>query len=82
LVACSGGCGEGECGVSVGEVALPGEFPVRDDESGVLVEQLADVLGGLALGAAFAAEGAEGGGVAAALGGEMSTEADHVNPAA
>jgi hypothetical protein len=37
LVACSGGCGEGEGGVSGGEVADPGEFPPGDDEGGVLL---------------------------------------------
>jgi hypothetical protein len=36
--ACSCGGGAGECGVAGGEVADSGEFPVRDDESGVLVE--------------------------------------------
>jgi hypothetical protein len=47
------------------EVADSNEFPVRDDESGVFVEQLADLPGSLALaiGAAFAADSAEGGGV-------------------
>ncbi len=82
--ACSGGCRESERGVSGGEVADSGEFPVRDDEGGVLVEQLTDLLGGLALavGAAFTANGAEGGGVAAAFRGEMATEAEHVQPAA
>jgi hypothetical protein len=42
------------------------------------------VLGGLALpvSAAFAADGPESGGVAAALGSEVTAEADHVDPAA
>ncbi len=73
LCACSSRGEEGEHGVSGGEITDSGEFPVRDDEGGVLIEQFADLLGGLALavGAAFAAEGAEGGGVAAALGSEM-----------
>ena len=35
LFAGSVGCGEGECGVSGGEVADSGKFPVRDDKSGV-----------------------------------------------
>ncbi len=69
--ACSGGGGEGEGCVSGGEVAESGEFPAGDDEGGVrLVRgQFADVFGGLALpvGAAFSADGAEGGGVAALL---------------
>ena len=34
--ACSGGGGEGECGVSGGEVAKSGEFPAGDDDGGVL----------------------------------------------
>jgi hypothetical protein len=71
LFACSGGCGEGEGGISAGEVADSGEFPAGDDERGVLLlrQQFTRVLGGLALavGPAFAADGTEGGGVAAAL---------------
>ena len=41
------------------------------------------MFGGLALavGPAFTADGAEGGGVAAAFGGEVAAEADHVDPA-
>jgi hypothetical protein len=74
LFACSGGCGQGECCVSGGEVADSGEFPAGDDECGVVVEQFADVFGRLALavGAAFAADCAQGGGVAAAFGGEVA----------
>jgi hypothetical protein len=72
--ACSGGGGEGERGVSGGAIALPGEFPVRDDERGVLVEQFADLLGDLTLAvdAAFTPDGTKRGGVVAAFGGEMS----------
>lgn len=71
--ACSGGGGEGEGGVSAGEVADPGEFPVRDNEGGDFIEQLPDVFGGLALPevAPFTPDGAEGGGVATALGREV-----------
>ena len=67
---CPGG-GEGEGGVFGGEVAESGERPPGDNERGVLLvrRQFAYALGGLALavGAAFAADGAEGGGVAAAF---------------
>jgi hypothetical protein len=69
LFACSGGCGEGEGGVSGGEVADSGELPAGDDERGVLFlrQQFPRVLGGLALavGAAFPADSTEGGRVAA-----------------
>jgi hypothetical protein len=71
LFACSGGGGEGEGGISVGEVADSGEFPAGDDEGGVLFLrwQFSCVFGGLALavGVAFPPDGTEGGGVAAAL---------------
>jgi hypothetical protein len=74
LFACSGGGGEGEGGVSGGEVAESGEFPVRDDEGGVVVEQFAGVFGGLllAVGPPFTTDRAEGGGVAAAFRSEVS----------
>jgi hypothetical protein len=74
LFACSGGSGEGEGGVSGGEVAESGEFPVRDDEGGVFVEQFAGVFGGLllAVGPPFTTDRAEGGGVAAAFRSEVS----------
>ncbi len=75
LFTCSSGCGQRECRVSGGEVADSDEFPAGDNERGVLVEQLTHVLGGLALavGAAFAADRVEGGGIAAAFGGEVAT---------
>ena len=71
--ACAGGCGERKGGVSAGEVTPSDsvELPTGSDERGVLLvgQQFARVLGGLALqvGAAFAADGAEGGGVATAF---------------
>jgi hypothetical protein len=74
LFASPGGCGQRECCVSGGEVADSGEFPAGNDERGVVVEQLADVFARLALavGAAFAADRAKSGGVAAAFRGEMA----------
>jgi hypothetical protein len=76
LLACSGGGGAGEGGVSGGEVAESSELPAGDDESGVLLvcRQLAEVFGGLALpvGAAFTPDGAQGGGVAATFRSEVS----------
>jgi hypothetical protein len=69
LFACSGGGGEGEGGISAGEVADSGELPVGDDERGVLFlrQQFPRVLGGLALavGPAFPPDGTEGGRVTA-----------------
>ncbi|HEY6425317.1 MAG TPA: hypothetical protein VIY28_19165, partial [Pseudonocardiaceae bacterium] len=69
LFSCSGGGGQCEGGVSGGEVAEPSEFPVRDDASGVFIEQLTGVFGGLLLTVktAFTTDRAEGSGVAAAL---------------
>src|SRR5262245_56005814 len=71
LFACSGGCGKGECGISTGEVADSGELPAGEDERGVRLVgyQFARVFGDLALpiGAAFAADSAQGGGVATAF---------------
>jgi hypothetical protein len=69
LFACSGGRRQCESGVSSSEVADSREFPVRNDEGGVFGYQFADVFGGLALavGASFLADGAEGGGIAAAF---------------
>ena len=64
---CSGRGGKRQRGVSSGEVANPDKFPAGDDERGVLliVCKLACLLGSLALAvsAAFAADGAQGGGV-------------------
>src|ERR671916_1135377 len=79
LFTCSGSGGQREGGISGGEVTKPGEFPMRHDESGVLVEQLADVFGGLALAvsAAFVPDGAQGGGVAADLRSEGSPTPRH-----
>jgi hypothetical protein len=58
LFASSGGGRHCESGVSGSEVASSREFPVRDDKGGVVVEQLTDVFGGLALaiGAPFRAD--------------------------
>jgi hypothetical protein len=70
------------------EVAEAGELPASHDERGLLIDrvepELAGVLGGspAAVGAALAADGAEGGRVAAALGGEVPAEAEHVQPLA
>ena len=57
---------------------------MRDDERGVVVEQLADVLGGLALpiSAPFAANRAQSGGVTAAFRGKVAAEAEHMHPPA
>lgn len=69
LLACTG-CGRQSQGsVSGGEVAGSGELPMRDDEGCVVVNQLTDVFGSLpfAVGAAFPANGAEGGGITAAF---------------
>jgi hypothetical protein len=67
LFACSGSGRKSEGDISGGEITNSGEFPVRDNQGGVLVDQLASLLRGLALavGAAFTPEGAEGGGVTA-----------------
>jgi hypothetical protein len=64
----------GESGISGGEVADSGELPVGDDKSGVLFVWRGLVL---AVGAAFAADGAKGGGIAAALGREMPSRRLH-----
>jgi len=75
---CSGGCGEGEGGVSGGEVAHSGELPPGDDERGVLLVvarwEFSDVFGGLALavGAAFTPDRTQRGGVPTALRSKMS----------
>jgi hypothetical protein len=74
LFACSSGGGEGKRGVAGGEVAQAGELPVRDDKGGVVIELFAGVVGGLllAVGASFAADRAQGGGIAAAFRREVS----------
>jgi hypothetical protein len=62
------------------DVAETGELPAANDEYGVRFGgQIWLVLFGLVLGAG-GAEGAECGGVAAALGGDVAAEAEHVCP--
>lgn len=69
LLACAGCGGERQGSVSGGEVASSGKLPVRDDEGGVVINQLADVFASLPLpvDAAFPADGAESGGITAAF---------------
>ena len=76
---CPGSSRQRERGVSAGEVSDPGEFPVRYDQGGVFVEQLASLLGSLvlAVGAAFAADGAESGGVPAAFRSKVAATPRH-----
>jgi hypothetical protein len=64
-------------------VALSGESPVGKDQRGVVLgcgpEAVVGGVVALVLGA-FGAQRAEGGGVVAALGGEVAAEAEHVRP--
>lgn len=76
------GDGGGEDGFA-GGVAVAGVLPVGEDEDGVrlaVVQGEGGVfLGGAVVGACLT-QGAEGGGVAAGLGGEVAAEAKHVSP--
>lgn len=76
------GDGGGEDGFA-GGVAVAGVLPVGEDEHGVRLG-VVDAEGGVSLCGAVVgaglAEGAEGGGVAAGLGGEVAAEAKHVSP--
>lgn len=78
----TGSGGQRERGVAAGEVAEAGGLPAGDDEGGVLVDrvqaELPSKVRGLPTseGPTFAADGAEGGRVAPALGGEVPAEAD------
>jgi hypothetical protein len=64
-------------------VTLPGESPVGQDQRGVVFRFRPEVASGgvvaLVLGA-FGAQRAEGSGVVAALGREVTPEAKHVRP--
>lgn len=76
LFAGLGGRGKGEGGTSAGEAADSDELPAGDDQRGVCLVgyQFARMFGDLTLpvGAALAADSAQGGGVAAAFRSEVA----------
>src|SRR5712691_3148788 len=81
VLAGAGGGGEGEEFVSGGAPALACVVQGGDDESGFLEFGRSAGLPAPP-GGACRAQGAQGGGVAAALGGEVAAEAEHVCPSA